>query len=1221
MVRRRAVDTKHNAYASVLMRDAAGSRRPDDSANLGAERALGACKSPKLASPEPVQRVAATLLFADVSGYTALTERLAVLGRAGAEIVTDTINACFTKLIAAAAEYGGDVLRFGGDALFIAFTGDDRVARGISAAQAMQRAIALLPAVKVPGGKVRLRQSIGLHDGELVLARWEGSWIEVMPVGPAVTAVLACESTANAGQIAVSKKLARRLPKTAIRRRADGVPLLNRNYRSGAVAGVSPKRRPGLVEGRELLPVALREALDGGVGSEHRPACIGFVAIKGLDELTKNPKLLMRRLNAIMNAADLAAKELGVTPLATDVSPDGLKLILAAGVPTASEDDAPRIIEATKRICKAAPKHAAAGIHLGIVFAGDVGHPKRRSYTVMGDAVNLAARLAYKADLGKVLASETLVQSARRGYSVTWLAPFRVKGKEASQVAALIGASRRATATNRASSFALRGRAREVREAIRVLSTTACVEIVGPAGVGTTAVAQRLLASAQPFAMCTATIAAQSRPLGLVRMMVELIGGSDAWTPIALRVFSEQAPNDDVRIALAIADEVIAMWPAGLLLVVDHTQHLDEASTRVMRALVVGIRQQPTERRRLVLLGRAPIAEGLRSHVEVGPLPPGDIRSIVIDRITAPLSDAEVAAIVHAADGSPGLAVALAAIEPGAELPPSHEALIAARIDRLSPADRLVVRELATMGANGSLALAAEILALRLADLKAGIARSSELVKASGNAFDFVDEVSASVAAKGLPVVRARTIHARLLRIGSRDNSLSAAQLKNHAIRSGNHSAVLRWSIAAADRAAGSGATTEAADHLSDAVHSAQRLRRSGGFVVAQAERWATAAERAGKPADVERALRVAIGHCRSGAGRAYLQIRLAAAARRSGDLRRATRILGIARTNISPRQHHHRCVADIELAWIMAYGGKADAAIALAIDVLASTQSASSPQIEFAAATLVEQVRSAEGLPGGRAAGRRALAAAQAAGDQRLIGMAVGNLALIDDNRGRWRSAERSYLRAERALRRVGDLRNSLAAQVNRASILLEVGAVEEASTTLQNAIRAFAAAGDSSSAAAATSLWVRANVRLGTCTNVRQTEQRMTAALAEIRLSADIETVAFHEAGWVEALLILGERRKARRMLAPVLTVVGQFESRHLLHAICRRLICVLHGCKDRLADALSLACRHAIVSEWAALETISLGLRGLPAPAELLQAEQLLGIVSRPIYRTLG
>src|SRR4051794_40492714 len=50
----------------------------------------------------------ATLLFADISGFTPLTERLARRGKVGAEELTDLLNSVFTELLTVAGTHGGD---------------------------------------------------------------------------------------------------------------------------------------------------------------------------------------------------------------------------------------------------------------------------------------------------------------------------------------------------------------------------------------------------------------------------------------------------------------------------------------------------------------------------------------------------------------------------------------------------------------------------------------------------------------------------------------------------------------------------------------------------------------------------------------------------------------------------------------------------------------------------------------------------------------------------------------------------------------------------------------------------------------------------------------------------------------------------------------------------------------------------------------------------------
>ena len=47
------------------------------------------------------------MAFVDVSGFTSLSERLATKGRAGAEEVTEVMNATFARLLDVAYAYGG----------------------------------------------------------------------------------------------------------------------------------------------------------------------------------------------------------------------------------------------------------------------------------------------------------------------------------------------------------------------------------------------------------------------------------------------------------------------------------------------------------------------------------------------------------------------------------------------------------------------------------------------------------------------------------------------------------------------------------------------------------------------------------------------------------------------------------------------------------------------------------------------------------------------------------------------------------------------------------------------------------------------------------------------------------------------------------------------------------------------------------------------------------
>ena len=81
------------------------------------------------APDERHQEQVGTVAFVDISGFTKLSEGLARHGKVGAEELTATIGTCFVTLLDLAVAYGGRLLKFGGDALLLFFSGESHEAR------------------------------------------------------------------------------------------------------------------------------------------------------------------------------------------------------------------------------------------------------------------------------------------------------------------------------------------------------------------------------------------------------------------------------------------------------------------------------------------------------------------------------------------------------------------------------------------------------------------------------------------------------------------------------------------------------------------------------------------------------------------------------------------------------------------------------------------------------------------------------------------------------------------------------------------------------------------------------------------------------------------------------------------------------------------------------------------------------------------------------------
>jgi len=106
---------------------------------------------PRRALPD---RVRGAALFADISGFTALTEALAdELGpQLGAEELTTHLNRVFHEVIAALDRFGGEVIYFSGDAVTCWIDADDG-SRAAAAALAIQKVMHDVREVTTPAAR------------------------------------------------------------------------------------------------------------------------------------------------------------------------------------------------------------------------------------------------------------------------------------------------------------------------------------------------------------------------------------------------------------------------------------------------------------------------------------------------------------------------------------------------------------------------------------------------------------------------------------------------------------------------------------------------------------------------------------------------------------------------------------------------------------------------------------------------------------------------------------------------------------------------------------------------------------------------------------------------------------------------------------------------------------------------------------------------------------
>ncbi|MFN8500643.1 adenylate/guanylate cyclase domain-containing protein [Kouleothrix sp.] len=484
---------EHLAPALYQQLQASGSLPPaliqSEVARLRAEVAAVATYIPstlvreQLAAPAPGRVRGAywngSVLFADLSGFTALSGTLSALGKQGAEEVSAIINALFGALVDEIHRYRGGLLKFGGDAITAFFDAatlaDDHARLACRAALAMQARMREFAALQTPAGAFQLRLRIGVHSGHVFAAEvGDAEHIELVVTGRNINRVALAQEIAEPGEVVISRQTYDVLPGARAEPRQSGFfqlqhlpytdapPTISRWGRGLGRGDMAELRtlarqvdalRPYLPRG---LPRRFIAAGDENQVGEFRPVTVLFAHFypftSVLDMVGDDCDTAVAVLNAYYRRAQEVIQRYGGIVNKVDMYTYGDKLMALFGAPVANEDDPLRAARAALDLNEALaiandevydilhPRvgrllqvdrqffKQRVGINTGVVFAGKVGSAQRHEYTVMGQHVNLAARLMSAAEERAIIVSPSTRRAIERHIELRELAPVRLKG-------------------------------------------------------------------------------------------------------------------------------------------------------------------------------------------------------------------------------------------------------------------------------------------------------------------------------------------------------------------------------------------------------------------------------------------------------------------------------------------------------------------------------------------------------------------------------------------------------------------------------------------------------------------------------------------------------------------------------------------------------------------------------------------------------------------------
>lgn len=691
------------------------------------------------------------VLFVDISGFTPLTnalrQRYGV--RRGAEELTRHLNTVYTALIHEVELYRGSVIGFSGDAITCWFMDADlvnfnscqasndtfvpAVLRAIAAALAIQQTMQQFQNLRLPpmphkqtgnaSPTLKLAVKTAITIGTVRRFAVGDPAIQQIDViaGTTLDRMAATEQMAEEGELLMDAQSLHPIAE-AVSIQEWRIDTAGQRYAviEKLHADVSAQPWPSMLPlpaelARQWILPGIAERLQGDQGrflAELRPACALFLKFTGIDY--EHDEQAGQQLDSYIRWVQSTIEQREGALIQLTTGDKGSYLYAAFGAPIAHDDDIERTVTTALYLRSSPSVHpfiqsVQIGISFGTMRVGAYGSPTCRTYGVLGNETNMAARFMTTAQPGQIVTSQQIADLIRGRYQLKSLGEFQLKGRtEPQPLYAILGNAVGYRLADKLYATPLIGRDEELAQLETSMATLqhgqgGIVRIEGSAGMGKShlvAAAIRQMesqgihvmrGSGQSTAQDVAYFAVRQAMRELLQLNSDATPTSERRIDLLTSILTKRNPNWELRIPLlgdllgweipdntttaafdarlrqealvTLTVEIFQHYAANkqLALVLEDIHWLDEASQGIVLALARVVANSPLL---LVAVHRPPIQENEAFLREVATLPeqtsilleeltPGGIHALVAERLGGPIRSLATSFIQIQAQGNP----------------------------------------------------------------------------------------------------------------------------------------------------------------------------------------------------------------------------------------------------------------------------------------------------------------------------------------------------------------------------------------------------------------------------------------------------------------------------------------------------------------------------------------------------------------------------------------